>query len=145
MLPGGIVVDQSKLQALIDRAEIIEVFNRYASGVDLRDRKLYRACFTDEIDLEILGGDPRAIAADEWVEQAITLLGSFEVTQHIITNHVIDVEGDAGTGIAYLHAQHFSPDNTLTVGGYYTDTLVRTSEGWRIRKLKLTITWTRNA
>jgi 3-phenylpropionate/cinnamic acid dioxygenase small subunit len=138
-------VDQSKLQALVDRAEIIEVFNRYASGVDLRDRKLYRSCFTDEIELEILGGDPRTTAADEWVEQAITMLGSFETTQHIITNHVIEIDGDEATGVAYLQAQHFNPDSTWTVHGYYSNALVRSSEGWRIRKLKLTATWTINA
>jgi hypothetical protein len=31
-----------------------------------------------------------------------------------------------------------------TVGGTYTNTLVRTPEGWKISKLKLTLAWTQN-
>ena len=137
-------MDESKLQALVERAEIIDVFNRYATGIDQRDRQLYRSCFSDEIVVDIAGGGPGICPADEWVEQAFSAVGPFEATHHIITNHVIDSRGDVATGVAYLHAQHFNPDSVFTVSGHYTNEFVKTREGWKIRKLALTMTSTRN-
>jgi pantothenate kinase len=84
------------------------------------------------------------ISSEVWADQAISLVSGFEATQHIITNHVITIEGDRATCVAYLQAQHFNSQNMYTVGGYYTNTLVRTAEGWKISKLKLTPTWTQN-
>lgn len=136
------------LQMLLDRMEITDTSIRYATGIDLRDRELYRSCFTDEmeIDFSSIGmGEPLKVQADLWVDQAFSIVGGFESTQHMITNHVISIQGDQATCVAYLQAQHYNPEGMWTVGGYYTNTLVRTPEGWKISKLKLTATWTKNS
>jgi len=140
-------MDAEELRKLTDRAEITDTSLRYATGIDSRNREIYRSCFTDdlEIDFSSMGMEgPKTVPADDWVDQAFSLVSAFQSTQHMITNHVITIEGDEATCVAYLQAQHFNPDNMLTVGGYYTNRLVRTPEGWKISKLKLTSTWTQN-
>ena len=137
-------MDQTQLQSLIERNEIIDVFNRYAAGVDRRDRDLYRSCFCDEIKVEVGDGVSKDCPADEWVEQAFRALSGFQATQHIITNHMVELDGNRARGSAYLQARHFGPESMLTVHGSYENELVRSEDGWRIRKLRLAIISTTN-
>jgi hypothetical protein len=66
-------------------------------------------------------------------------------TQHMITNHVITLEGDHATCVAYVQARHHLPNekgnSDQVTYGYYTNRLVRTVEGWKIRGRKLTVRW----
>lgn len=138
---------EKNMQTLLDRMEIIETQTRYATGVDMRDRDLYRSCFTDEIELDMseMGmGAPEKMPADVWVEQVMNVVSAFQSTQHIITNHTIQIDGDRASCIAYVQAQHYNPEHLYTVGGYYSNTLVRTPVGWKISKLKLTPLWTQH-
>ncbi|HYA34936.1 MAG TPA: nuclear transport factor 2 family protein [Candidatus Binataceae bacterium] len=141
-------MDEAKLALLIDRAEISDVQLRYATALDTRDWALFRTCFTDEIDVDftsVFGGEPRRVSADRWAEAAKRTLTGLKATQHMITNHVITVDGDSALCVAYVQAQHYLPndkgESTQTMGGYYTNRFERTPQGWRIRSCKLTLTW----
>jgi len=63
----------------------------------------------------------------------------------VITNHVITIEGDEATCVAYVQARHHLPNETghadQTMFGYYTNRFVRTPDGWKISACKLTVTW----
>lgn len=141
-------MDNAALQALLDRAEISDVQLRYATGLDMRDWKIFRSCFADEIDVDftsVFGGAPRHVTADKWTEAARRTVSGLQATQHMITNHVITLDGDNALCVAYVQAQHYLPNDrgaaTQTMGGYYTNQFVRTRAGWRIRSCKLTLTW----
>ncbi len=138
-------MNETKLQMLVDRMEIINVFNHYATGIDHHDKTIYRSCFIDKIDVDVTGQGPVKVSADDWVDQAFSIVNNYETTQHIITNHTIAINGDEANAVAYLFAKHYHPENTLTVGGYYTNRLVRTPEGWKISSLNLKMTWTETA
>jgi hypothetical protein len=133
-------MDTTQQQMLIDRLEIIDVFNRYAIGVDTRSEEVYKSCFTDEL-LVNTTGEYIKNTPESWTEQAFTALSNFEKTQHIITNHSITISGDTADAHAYLQAHHFNKENTFSVWGHYNHKLTRTSEGWRINSLTLTTDW----
>jgi hypothetical protein len=46
----------------------------------------------------------------------------------------------------YMQAVHMfdaDPEPEFTIGGHYDDHLVRTTDGWRIDAVTLTVTWRR--
>lgn len=132
----------ARLEALIDRQEIVDVMSRYARGIDRRDAALYRACFTDVLDVEMPGASWPAITAEKWTEHALGVVSAFESTQHIITNHVVELEGDDARCTAYVQAQHWRPESAWLIGGQYRNQLSRVAGEWRIRHLELQFAWT---
>jgi hypothetical protein len=86
-----VIMEDARLQLLIDRAEISDVQLRYATGLDSRDWPLFRSCFADEIETDftsVFGGQPRKVSADRWTEAARRSLGGLKATQHMITKYV---------------------------------------------------------
>jgi len=135
-----------KLDALLDRAAISDLIHLYATGVDQRDWPRYRRCFTDpfEVDLSSWNGAPaRSMPADVWVEGVRAGLSGFDSTQHISANHLIELDGDEARCTSYMQASHCLDGDRAVLGGYYDSDLRRTAEGWKIRRSRLTITWSR--
>ena len=124
-------------QAVSDKLEIHELLARYARGVDDRDWDLYRSVFTHDAHIDYTSAGAIAGSIDEVTD---FLAASFTVipwSQHYITNVEIDLEGDA----ARVRAMFFNPmqlpgiEGSSSCGGFYHHDLVRTSDGWRSRRL----------
>ncbi len=131
------------LQALSDRAEIIDLITRYATAVDTRDWDAYRSVFTADarIDYTSAGGIAGSVSEMcAWLEQVLSM---FSATQHLVTNFQIQVDGDEATATAIvLNPMQLEGQPVWTMGGWYHHRLVRTPEGWRSRELVEETSWT---
>jgi len=132
---------------LVARAEITDVIHCYATGIDRRDWKLYRSIFTDEIDLDFStwGSPAHRSSADAWAAGVRDGLSGFTATQHTLSNHVVTLRGGEATCVTYMQALHFldveGHGEIQSLGGYYTNHLRRTANGWKIYSCTLTVTW----
>lgn len=120
-----------------DRIEIDDLLTRYATAVDARDWVLYETCFTSDavIDFTASGGiKGTLVEVRRWLSEVMPV---FAVTQHLVTNRSVALDGDTATSRSYFFNPLGLPDGKggMTMyfdGGYYHDTLVRTENGWRI-------------
>lgn len=143
------------LDTLMDRAEVGDVMRRYGMSIDARDWPALRSCFADQIEVDASesefgrGAAPYRMSGDQWLEQIRRIVTKFAVTQHMITPYRIEIGGDRAECLAYMQARHFplnwtDPKTVWAIGGYYTNRMVKTRQGWKIAVWKLTLTWQEN-
>ena len=122
------------------RQDVADLLVRYAAGIDGRDWKLLRSCFTDDCIADY-GDVGRWKSGDEitdWMRKTHEPLGH---TLHRITNQAVAREGDTVTARSYVDALVLAPDNLRGVqaAGTYDDVLVRTDGGWKIVRRRYTM------
>jgi len=132
-------------RALLDRAELDEVMNRYAAAIDLRDWARLGTVFADgEIEADFTSMGVKQVfrgPAERWVDAVRQTITGFDATQHFFANHSAEVDGDRAVDTRYMQARHQLGAEHYTIGGYYTGHMVRTPQGWRIASYKLTVTF----
>lgn len=138
-------------------SEIIEIYNRYAQGIDSKQWDLVRSCFADEVYIDYgaisdSSGSPEVPRkARDWLTYLQGVINGFDITRHTITNHRFQVKGELVECSAYLMADHVifnnpempiaSADELVTVVGEYTNTYQRTADGWKICKSRLVVNY----
>jgi 3-phenylpropionate/cinnamic acid dioxygenase small subunit len=132
------------LAVLEAKQQIGEVLFRYGYALDSRDWEQLRTCFLPEV-VGHYGGDP--LTGYEAIEQLCrTTLEPLSVSQHLIGNVTVTVDGDEARSVCYLHAQHVRPGTEggeqFIFAGRYLDRLVRMPDGWRIADRTLEAMWT---
>jgi ketosteroid isomerase-like protein len=133
-----------QLSVLEDKQAITDVVHRYGYALDGRNWELLATCFTPDA-IGYYGGDPlQGYAAIETLCR--NTLEPMSVSQHLIGNVFVTVDGDEASAQCYLHAQHVLPDtpggDQFIFAGRYTDKLVRSPDGWRISERTLEPMWT---
>lgn len=121
---------EAKLREMIDRHEIWQVMQRYGRGLDRIDRELVRSCYFDDT-IEDHGhyvGDP-----DGFIDYADRVSLDYLSTQHALTNHWCDLQGDDAYCETYYHFTGVAaqPPHFMSVGRY-VDHFQRRNGEWRI-------------
>ena len=142
----GLAQLAADIQLLQDRAEITECQYRYARGADMQDADLLASAFDEIISVsypdsdtvmeDVPGPDMAAGIVGNFVENGVT-------TQHFMNVYQIEIDGDEASALTYLRATHkMEGADFFIVGGYYENTYRRTEQGWRIKTVSLTYTYT---
>lgn len=130
--------------AAADIGAIINVLNLYGLAMDSQRWDLFDRIYTQDADVDFGG-------ASHWTDLA-KFKGDFEAfhtpfdaTQHVMSGHVVDVNGDAAKAFTYgywrLVRRGLDGGDFWEGSGWYDDALVRTKDGWRIKTRVCRVTW----
>lgn len=120
------------VQELIDREKIREVVHRYCWAVDRGTLEEVMAFFDDDsCELRLIPGKTYLgkAAVQKWY--GIYIQNRMEVLRHLIHNQIISIEGDTAVSKSYFDAVGDLKGESITVAGFYEDTLLRVRGKWK--------------
>jgi 3-phenylpropionate/cinnamic acid dioxygenase small subunit len=132
---------------LVDRLAIHDLVVRYAWAIDTKDWDALDTVFLPDAWLDYSSNPGGAVGhypeIRAWLEKS---LAPFPVTQHLVTNVDVTVDGDRATSRTMVYnpmgaATREGPLHFFFLGGRYDDELVRTPDGWRIAKRVESLLW----
>ncbi|GAA3733743.1 nuclear transport factor 2 family protein [Salinactinospora qingdaonensis] len=132
-----------RVQRLADRADLIDLLTRQGRWLDEKRFDESRTIFTEDVIGDFPSGQLHGV--DQLTERARRNHAEFDRTQHLTTNHLIDLAGDHATVTAQLvavftrHATTAAPEFAL--GEQYRFEAVRTPQGWRFSRLQMRLHW----
>jgi hypothetical protein len=123
------------VQRLADIEDLRSLRLRYHDAINENRGGDIAELFTEdgEVDFGYLGATRGRPKVGKFFGNVGNLLDS--VTQ-FVHNHIVEVNGDTGTGISYLEAKTVSKGLGYRVAGRYRDTYRRTPEGWRFARME---------
>ena len=129
-----------------DIVEIQQLLYRYARAIDAKDWKALGDVFTPDARIDYAVERGAELSFQElgpWLARAMAI---FKVTQHVVTNPLVELEPDTARCTSYLTGTHLQVrrdgvETRTTEGSVYRDELVRTRAGWRIQARRLERVW----
>ncbi len=127
-----------------DHNDIIQKLNLYGFAVDAQSWDLFDQVFTDYVDADF-GGSAQWSDLAQFKADFAAFHAPFDATQHVMTNHQVQVAGDIAHSFTYgawRLIRHAAGDEPLWDGtGWYDDEWIRTQTSWRIKKRVCRVVW----
>ncbi len=114
---------------LVDRLDVIQTCTRMAWHADQREWDQLREVFTDEVALDytsLNGGTPVTFGRDALVDAWSSVLGRYDSTSHLVTNHLVSVDGDNAVCTAAFQPPTCCLTRTVVRGGRSAGTTATT-------------------
>lgn len=127
-----------------DLSAIVNVINLYGVAMDTQRWELFDRIFTPDVQVDFGPGSQwNALAAFKTDFGAYH--APFDSTQHVMTNHTVNTDGDAAQAFTYglwrLIRRGMEGGDFWEGSGWYDDDLIRTPGGWRIRRRVCRVVW----
>jgi hypothetical protein len=139
-------------QEISDRLELMDLMARYSHAVDTRAWDELDRVFTPDarIDYSAFGGSVGTLA--ETKAYLASVMPGFVGSQHLVSNPILEIEGDAATGRTMCFNPMVVPrpdgdagePRVFFCGLWYLDRFVRTADGWRIAHRREEKSWVHN-
>lgn len=136
----------ARITELLDRSEILDVFARYALGMDRCDRELFASAWAvdaiwtcKEIGLDVAGKDAIMAYFDRGPGAAVASPAEGSALR-LAANHHIRIDGDRATSVAEQIGLRYTGYSVHPYSvGYYDDEFVRTPDGWRLARRDMVV------
>jgi len=139
-----------RLQAAVDKSEIMDILAKFARGLDRLDENLLRSVLHHDATLDLGPGIFQGAGGD-YVRWALGVFQGVRSSHHMIGNTRIELEGDAALVESYFHT-HIRIEKPVGredvfLGGRNLDRFERRPSGapgaWKIVHRKEIIDWAR--
>ncbi len=121
-----------------DKVEIINIMNLYGFALDARAWDLFDLIFTADVEAVFGPAGAGWRGLDEFKRSFAMFHDTLDSHQHTMMGHVVHVDGDQANAFSYgnwLLVREAAEGGPQWLGtGWYDDLLVRTANGWRIKR-----------
>jgi SnoaL-like domain len=132
------MTDPTPLHDLTDRREIVDLVSRLGLWLDEGRFDEAPSILVDDVTVDTPGGHAEGI---ERVIAQARRNHQYDSLQHVISNVLIDLDGDRAQVRANLVASFVGDGALVQHGERYRFEAVRTPDGWRLSRVEVTPVW----
>ncbi|MFN8026912.1 MAG: nuclear transport factor 2 family protein [Acidimicrobiia bacterium] len=142
---------QVALDEIVTKAALRNLAERYAQGVDRRDRDTFLSAFHPDATLAVHHPSEKeegvnVMQGHDQIGEVPEFIKVYPKTYHVLGQSTYELDGDTATGETYCVAHHLTPDRhggtNYVMYIRYADTYRREAGEWRIATRRVNVDWT---